>query len=64
MITKDEANRGVLEEWDRWWTANRKSPDQTATGTNGSIFFGWLQQNRYDLLSFRGSGDKWQTVHG
>lgn len=59
-MTQDEARREILAEWRKW----RKADNLTApTGTDGLVFFGWLRNNRPDLLSFKASGDKWQRVH-
>jgi hypothetical protein len=27
------------------------------------VFYGWLQQERPDLLAFRAAGDKYQVLH-
>ena len=37
---------------------NKSAPN----GTDGLIFFGYLQRERSDLLAFRYSGDKRQIV--
>jgi hypothetical protein len=59
-----EAKRLVLQEWDDWAAKNVPSRQQ-ARGTDGLIFFGYLQRQRPHLLEFKASsGDPWPTVHG
>ena len=58
-----EAKRLVLQEWDDW-AAKNLPPGQKASGTDGLIFFGYLQRQRPHLLEFKASGDRWVTVHG
>ena len=59
-----EAKRLVLQEWDDW-AAKNLPPRQKASGTDGLIFFGYLQKQRPHLLEFKtSSGDRWPTVHG
>jgi hypothetical protein len=53
----------VLQEWDDWARKNLP-PSQRASGTDGLIFFGYLQKQRPHLLKFETSGDGWTTVHG
>ena len=62
-MKKDEAKRLVLQEWDDW-AAKNLSPGHKASGTDGLIFFGYLQKQRPHLLEFKTSGDRWLTVHG
>ena len=62
-MKKDEAKRLVLQEWDDW-AAKNLPPGQKARGTDGLIFFGYLQKQRPHLLEFKTSGDRWPTVHG
>jgi hypothetical protein len=62
-MKKDEAKRLVLQEWDDWATKNLP-PGHKASGTDGLIFFGYLQKQRPHLLEFKTSGDRWLTVHG
>ena len=62
-MKKDEAKRLVLQEWDDW-AAKNVPPGQRARGTDGLIFFGYLQSQRPDLLKFKASGDRWLIVHG
>jgi hypothetical protein len=59
-MTKEEARRTVLSEYDGW---AEKHPNE-AIIMGGFLFFRYLQTNRSDLLDFRGAGNKWQIVHG
>jgi hypothetical protein len=62
-MKRDEAKRLVLREWDDW--ASKNVPHgQKASGTDGLIFFGYLQKQRPHLLEFKTSGDRLQIVHG
>ena len=61
-MTKIEAERAIVQEWRRWVAEHPPSEDH-ATGRDALVFFGYVQQHKPELLSFRGSGDKWQTVH-
>ena len=58
-----EAKKLVLQEWDDWAPKNVPQGQQ-ARGTDGLIFFGYLQSQRPHLLQFKTSRDRWQTVHG
>jgi hypothetical protein len=60
-MKQEEARPAILAEWRRWWPTTGKS---VPGGLDGLSFFSHLQKDRPDLLSFRGSGDKWQIVHG
>ena len=44
-----EAKKLVLQEWDDWAPKN-VPPGQQARGTDGLIFFGYLQSQRPHLL--------------
>jgi hypothetical protein len=60
MITQAQARRAIRAEWQSWVRAQNKS---APNGTDGLVFFGYLQRERSDLLAFRYSGgDKWQIV--
>jgi hypothetical protein len=59
-MTKEQARRAVLAEWDPWTKATNVN---NANGRDGLTFFGFVQRERPQLLAFRASGDKWQTVH-
>lgn len=59
LHTVAEAEQLIIAEWRAW--SNQRS---TYSVYAMQIFFGWLQQNKSYLLSFRCSGDKWQRVHG
>jgi len=54
------ARQAFLGEYDRW---AKKHPND-ARMMGGFLFFRYLQKERSDLLDFRGTGDKWQVVHG
>jgi hypothetical protein len=62
-MTKDDARRLVLSEWDQWSTQNCPA-GRRPSGTDGMLFFTYLEKERPHTLSFRDSGDRWQTVHG
>ena len=59
-MKKEEAKRTILSEYERW---AKKHPNQ-ADMMGGFLFFRYLQEERSDLLDFRGAGSKWQIVHG
>lgn len=59
MYTKDEARRQILEVWRTW-----EGKSESDNPMHKLEFYGWLCQNRSDLLQFRGKGDKWQIVNG
>jgi uncharacterized short protein YbdD (DUF466 family) len=58
-MKKEGARLAIVSEYDRW---AKKHPDE-AIMMGGFLFFRYLQNERSDLLDFRG-GDKWQIVHG
>jgi hypothetical protein len=60
IVKKDEAQRAILAEWDRW---KPLSPDD-AKVMNGMMSFVFLQRERRSLLDFPSNRDKWQEVHG
>ena len=62
-MKRNEAKRLILQEWDDW-VAKNLPHGQKARGTDGLIFFGYLQKQRPHLLEFKTSGDRWLTVHG
>src|SRR5947209_831277 len=62
-MKRGEAKRLVLLERHDW-AAKHVPSGQQARGTDGLIFFGYLQRRRPDLLEFKASGDRWVTVHG
>jgi len=51
-----DAKKEIQRAWDLW------NEDKDATMTKLMFFF-WLQRNRPYFLTFRCSGDPWQTVH-
>jgi len=55
-IKKDEAKREIQRAWAMRGDDSGGSEDMFA-------FFGWLQRHRPFFLTFRDSGDPWQTVH-
>jgi hypothetical protein len=59
-MKKEEARLAIVSEYDRW---AKKHPDE-AIMMGGYLFFRYLQNERSDLLDFRGAGDRWQIVHG
>jgi len=59
-MKKEEARRAVLSEYDRW---TKKHP-KDASMMGGFLFFRYLQEERSDLLDFRGAGNKWLIVYG
>ena len=59
-MKKEGARLAIVSEYDRW---AKKHPDE-AIMMGGFLFFRYLQNERPDLLDFRGVGDKWQIVHG
>jgi hypothetical protein len=59
MHTVTEAEQLIIAEW-RAWSSQRGS----YSSYDMQIFWGWLQQNKSYLLSFRCSDDKWQRVRG
>jgi len=61
-MKRAEAKRLVLQEWDDW-AAKNVPPGQTAMGTDGLIFFGYLQSQRPHLLEFKTTDDRWPIVH-
>ena len=62
-MKKEETKWQVILEWDRWAPKNLTS-GKKPTGTDALIFFTYLQKECPHLLTFRTSGDPWQTVHG
>ena len=61
-MKKEDARGLIISEWRRWKQA--QIPSKNATGTDGLLFFTYLQREKPALLDFRSSGDPWQTVHG
>ena len=59
-LKKEEAKRAVLSEYDKWV----KIHPNKASMMGGFLFFRYLQEERSELLDFRGVGNKWQIVHG
>jgi hypothetical protein len=53
-MKKEEARLAIVSEYDRW---AKKHPDE-AIMMGGYLFFRYLQNERSDLLDFRGAGDK------
>jgi hypothetical protein len=60
-MKRDDARRLIISEWHQWRQA--RIPETEANGTEGFVFFRFLQRERPGLLNFRDSGDKWQTIH-
>jgi hypothetical protein len=61
-MTQAEAMQGILMEW-RTWAASRSLPAR-APSMEAFLFYGRLQKERPDLLTFKSRGDRWQVVHG
>ena len=59
-MKKEEARLAIVSEYDRW---AKNHPDE-AVMMGGFLFFRYLQNERSDLLDFRGVGNKWEIVHG
>jgi hypothetical protein len=59
-MTQGEAKMRILAEW-RTWVGHRQLPDSN-TNEDASVFFGEIEQNHPDLLSFETSEDKRQLV--
>lgn len=57
-MKQKDAKQYILAEWLNLSDEDKYNQDC------GFIFYGWLQKNRGDLLSFRVSGDKYQTING
>jgi hypothetical protein len=55
-IRKDHAKGEIQRAWALW------DGDKT-TGQPMFLFFLWLARNRPYFLTFRATGDPWQTVH-
>jgi hypothetical protein len=60
-MTPAEAKMRILAEW-RTWVGHRQLAD-SHTSAESSVFFGEIQQNHPDLLSFESSEDKRQLVN-
>jgi hypothetical protein len=61
-MTQSEAKMRILAEW-RTWVGHRQATD-SHTRADSSVFFGEIEQNHPDLLSFESSVDKRQLVNG
>lgn len=62
-MTRDRAKNLIVLEWDRW-ALTHVHADSAGSGSDGLMFFGYLQRERPHLLAFSSKGDPWQTVHG
>ncbi len=61
-MKREDARDLIRREWIRW--RNKKLPlDQTPTGVDAMVFYGFLQRSHPDLLDFPFDGDRWQIVH-
>lgn len=56
-ILKANARTEVQRMWRLW------DGDKSNEAASKLIFFGWLRKHRPFFLTFRDSGDRWQTVH-
>jgi len=59
MYTVGEAERLIVDEW-RKWSRKHNSYDNVQM----LLFFGWLQEEKSQLLSFHCHGDKQNRVLG
>ena len=59
-MTQAEAKMRILAEW-RTWVGHREVAD-SHTGAKSSVFFGEIEKNHPDLLSFESSDDKRQLI--
>ena len=59
-MTQAEAKMRILAEW-RTWVGHREVAD-SHTGAESSVFFGEIEQNHPDLLSFESADYKRQLV--
>lgn len=57
-MKQSDAELAILKEW-----LNLSQEDKFDQHC-GFMFYGWLQKNRPELLSFRVSGDKYQKING
>lgn len=62
-MTKDEARREILRAFRAWAQETGATIPYRATD-GGFIFYGWLERNRPDLLSFSSPADRWTLVKG
>jgi hypothetical protein len=60
MMKQDDAKRRIIVEWRSWAASNNII---NANGNHGYKFLWFVKKEHNDLLEFRASGDKWQTVH-
>jgi hypothetical protein len=56
MKKQEDARLAGLREYDRW----AKNHPNDAKKMGGSVFFGYLEKERPDLLNFRAAGSKWR----
>ena len=59
-MTQGEAKMRILAEW-RTWIGHRQLPDSN-TSADASVFFGEIEKNHPNLLSFESVEDKLQLV--
>jgi hypothetical protein len=67
-MSKQDAKAAVLNLYPSWARANGFDPDpiwsgNRISGTDAMLFYSFIQKEHPDFLSFRDSGDRWQTVH-
>jgi hypothetical protein len=68
-MLKQDSNSAVLRLYPSWARVDGFDPDPIWTGkrisgNDAMLFYCFIQKEHPDLLSFRDSGDRWQTVHG
>jgi len=61
-MTKEEARRQIIQEWDEW-ISREYPPGHKARAVDGLIFLGYLSKERSHLLSFKAKGDLRQAVY-
>jgi hypothetical protein len=58
-MTQEEAQPRIVAEWEAWL---KREGRIHPTGTDGLIFFSYLQREKSYLLDFKFSGDKRQCI--
>ena len=58
IVRQDAAKKEIFSVWHNW-----KNPEDKYGTHFGLFFYGWLQKNEQDLISFRCAGDKYQLIN-